>query len=139
MYLDSRLGRATRSGRSGTTWLCATLLLLIAARGKSARRLADASCLAASHTHHLGVDGCGDGVIDLAVQLRQSVSVEDARLLHITHRRALNEVAHDVAAHRLVLGHHGTRRLASHTLDVSTRIRRLVSSRSTALCNVFVG
>ena len=57
------------------------------------------------------------------VAASRALTVVHARLLQVTQRRRLDDVAHDEALHRLVLRHEGPAGLAEHALDLQGRRR----------------
>merc|ERR1719234_962824 len=63
------------------------------------------SRLPASVPHHLGVDGTGDTVVELGVQLGKLVACVDACLRYVSHCSSFNNVPDDELANGLTLGH----------------------------------
>lgn len=93
-------------------------LVPVAAAKPRAPELADLAVLPRAHADDLGVDGRGDAVVDLAVDLRQHVAVDDRRVLQVAHGRGVDDVANDEALDGLVLGDEDARRLAADALDL---------------------
>jgi len=58
------------------------------------RRLTDLTVITGPNTHHTGVDGAGHAVLELHVELRQSVRIEHTGIPHVTLATSLDDVAY---------------------------------------------
>ena len=58
------------------------------------RRLTDLTRVTRPHAHHTRVDGAGHAVLELHVQLRQSVRLEHTGIPHITLATSLDDIAY---------------------------------------------
>ena len=86
-----------------------------------------ATLLARAHTDDARVHGARDAVLDLRVDLRETVVLHDRRVAEIAERRRLNDVPHDKALHRLVLGDTAAAVAAAHDRGVATVLLRATS------------
>lgn len=76
------------------------------------------------------VDGTGDAVLHLQVQLRDGVAVVDAGVTHVTLGGGVDHVADEEALDGLVLGNGARTVAAAHVLDVATSLTVLAAVAS---------
>ena len=82
---------------------------------------------ARAHTDNARVHGARDAVLDLRVDLRETVVLHDRRVAEIAERRRLDDVAHNKALHGLVLGDTAAAVAAAHDGGVATVLLRAAS------------
>lgn len=97
----------------------------------SLRRSSDSSVGSGSDSDDSGVDGTRDTVVQLVVQLWQSVLLVDRSLRQVSHGSSLNHVSDGDSLDGLVLWHTSGAVQASHGLDVTSAL--LVSTVGSSL------
>jgi len=94
------------------------LVVPVEAPGPLAPELADLAVLPRADADHLRVDGGRDAVVDLAVDLGEHVPVDHRRVLEVSDRRGVDDVADDEALDGLVLGDEDPGGLAADAFDL---------------------
>lgn len=90
--------------------------------GEPRRRSTVLASLLGPVAHNLGVDGAGDAVVELGVQLGQRVRLVDASHCDVPHGGSLHDVADDKLLDGLVLGHATSAVGAPYGLDVTATV-----------------
>ena len=78
------------------------------------------------------MNGSGNAIVNLAVDLWQGVVLNSASILEIADGRSIDDVSHNESLDGFILWHKHGRRLAAHTANVSTSVL-VASSISTLL------
>eukprot|EP00295_Goniomonas_pacifica_P046013 CAMPEP_0175904336 /NCGR_PEP_ID=MMETSP0108-20121206/4417_1 /TAXON_ID=195067 ORGANISM="Goniomonas pacifica, Strain CCMP1869" /NCGR_SAMPLE_ID=MMETSP0108 /ASSEMBLY_ACC=CAM_ASM_000204 /LENGTH=132 /DNA_ID=CAMNT_0017226131 /DNA_START=37 /DNA_END=436 /DNA_ORIENTATION=- len=99
-------------------------------------RVAVAAVLGRAHAHDLGVDCAADAVLELHVELRQSIHIQNAGVTDVALSSLLDDVANLESLHRLVLGDAATAVRAADDSRMSTALRtHCVASVTALLCH----
>lgn len=80
-------------------------LLSVLVESNTRRWSSYSSSFSGSHSNDLGVNGAGDAVVQLVVQLRESVLLIDRGIGNVPDRCGLNHVSHCESLDSFVLGH----------------------------------